>query len=89
MWIEVVDDRTLQVRTFLTVAQAGRIEVGRDAVVRQGDRTYAGRVDAIGAVADEETRLIPALVRVENTDRKLKIHTEATVDFLASHPSAL
>ena len=48
VWIEVVDDRALQVRTFLTVAQAGRVEVGRDVVVHQGDRTYAGRVDAIG-----------------------------------------
>ena len=89
VWIEVVDDRVLQVRTFLTVAQAGRVEVGREVVVHQGDRTYAGRVDAIGVLADERTHLIPALVRVENTDRKLKIHTEVTVDFLASAPSAL
>ena len=89
VWIEVVDDRVLQVRTFLTVAQAGRVEVGRNVVAHQGDRTYAGRVDAIGALADERTHLIPALVRAENTDRKLKIHTEVTVDFLASSPSAL
>ena len=81
VWVEVVDDRTLQVRVFLAVQQAERLAPGGVATVRQGARRYRGEILSIGALADKATHLIPVLVKVGNDDRLLRIHTEVDVDF--------
>lgn len=80
-WVEVIDDRVLQVRVLLPLAYLGRIRVGQPVTASQGGRTYRGEVGPVGIVADEKTQLVPALVRVENHDRLLKINTRVEVDF--------
>lgn len=81
LWVEVVDDRTLHIRAFLAIDQAERLTAGDNAIVRQSARTYPGKILSIGILADKATHLIPVLVRVDNDDRLLKLHTEVTVDF--------
>lgn len=81
-WVEVIDDRVLQVRVFLPVSVLDRIVVGRPAHVQQEGRHYPGTLAAVNIVADAETRRVPVLVRVENHDRALKINTLVTVDLV-------
>lgn len=81
VWVEVVDDRSLQARVLVPLERAERLAEGAKARVSQGRRSYDGRVLSVGAVADRPTRLIPVLVTVENHDRGLRINTEVTVDF--------
>lgn len=84
VWVEVIDDRVLQVRSFVCSKNAEALRPGGKATVRQANRTYVGEVLAIGAVADRVTHQIPILVTVSNHDRALKIYTEVSVDFVGS-----
>ena len=81
VWMEVIDDRVLQVRVFLTVLQHDQIRVGQPVSVSQDERRYRGEIDAINIVADETTHQVPVLVRVNNHDRSLKINTLVEVNF--------
>jgi hypothetical protein len=80
VWVEVVDDRTHQVRCFLPAACVAPLTTGVKATARQGDRIYEGEVASIGVVADRESHLIPLIVKVRNEDRLLKMNTEVVVD---------
>jgi len=78
-WVEVIDDRILNVRVHLPPDQTTRMAIGRAAEVHQDGRLYKGQVAAVGIVADEKTRLVPVLVEVQNVDRALKINTAVAV----------
>src|SRR5262249_2805062 len=68
VWVEVIDDRVLQVRSFLPVADLERIAVGKAVQVNQERRSYPGAVAAINIVADAATHRVPVLVKVANHD---------------------
>lgn len=81
-WVEVIDDRVLQIRLFLPVSALDCVVVGRTAAVAQEGREYPGTIVAVNIVADPVTHLVPVLVSVANHDRALKINTLVTVDLV-------
>ena len=78
-WIEVIDDRVLNVRSYISAGRTRLLAVGQEAVVHQEGRQYEGLVAGVGIVADARTRLVPILIEVQNADRGLKINTAVTV----------
>lgn len=79
-WVEVIDDRVLQVRAFARPDQVDLLRVDMEVSVLQRDRKYSGKILSIGAVAEKATELVPVLVLVENPDASLRINTTVVVD---------
>ena len=78
-WVEVIDDRILNVRIQMPAARSHNFAVGQAITVDQDGRDYEGKVACVGAVADAETHLVPVLIEVQNADRQLKINTMVTI----------
>jgi multidrug efflux pump subunit AcrA (membrane-fusion protein) len=76
---EVVDSSRLHVVVWLGVADAQRVALQQAAIIRACDATghsngqVAGKVQAIGEVADPQTGNLPVRILVENAGGKLKV----------------
>jgi RND family efflux transporter MFP subunit len=84
IWGEIVDLRELDVRCELTPEQADEVLLGRDVDVRAAAGEHplpAARVVFIGPVADPKTGLVPVLVRLSNSEERLRCGVPVTVRF--------
>jgi membrane fusion protein (multidrug efflux system) len=84
IWGEIVDLRELDVRCELTPEQADEVTLGRDAEVRAaaGEHALPGaRVVFIGPVADPKSGLVPVLIRLPNSEERLRCGIPVSVRF--------
>jgi multidrug resistance efflux pump len=87
VWGEIIDVRQLDVRCDLPPALLDGIRVGMDAQILPLDRAsggLSGKVVNVGIAADRTTGNVPVLVRVENTDEKLRCYIDVKVRFGSS-----
>jgi multidrug efflux pump subunit AcrA (membrane-fusion protein) len=84
IWGEIVDLRELDVRCELSPAQAEQIAVGQSAEVWVDGKTEAvgtGKVVFVGKVADRNSGFVPVVVRVANSQDKLRAEVAVKVRF--------
>jgi membrane fusion protein (multidrug efflux system) len=84
IWGEIVDLRELDVRCELTPEQADAVLLGRavEVCAAAGEHPLpAARVVFIGPVADPKTGLVPVLVRLPNSEERLRCGVPVTVRF--------
>jgi multidrug resistance efflux pump len=85
VWGEIIDIRQLDVRCDLPPDDLDGIRVGAAVQVipsKRGTVRMAGKVTSIGVAAERTTGLIPVLIRVENTDEKLRCYVDVKVRFV-------
>jgi RND family efflux transporter MFP subunit len=84
IWGEIVDLRELDVRCELSPAQAGQVAVGQSAEVRLDGKAEAagtGKVVFVGKVADRNNGFVPVVVRVANSQERLRAEVAVKVRF--------
>jgi multidrug efflux pump subunit AcrA (membrane-fusion protein) len=84
IWGEIVDVRELDVRCELSPAQAERVAVGQSAEVwldGKAEAAGAGKVVFIGKVADKNSGSVPVVVRVDNSQGRLRAEAGVKVRF--------
>ena len=85
VWGEIMDLRELDVRCELSQAQVEQIVMGQSAelwFVGKPEPVASGKVVFIGNAADRASGLIPVLVRVANTQQRLRAEIAVKVRFL-------
>jgi membrane fusion protein (multidrug efflux system) len=84
VWGEIVDLRELDVKCELTPQQADDVALGQPVETRAADRDGApsiGRLIFIAPVADQKSGLVPVLVRLRNSDQRLRCGVSVSVRF--------
>jgi RND family efflux transporter MFP subunit len=85
VWGEIVDLRELDVCCELTPQQADdAVALGQPVELRLGEKGRQlpeGRLVFVGSVADRKTGLVPVLVRLHNTDQRVRCGVPVTVRF--------
>ena len=84
IWGEIVDLRELDVRCELSPAQADQVAVGQSAEVWLDGKVEAagtGKVVFAGKVADRNSGLVPVVVRVGNSQERLRAEVAVQVRF--------
>ena len=84
IWGEIVDLRELDVRCELSPAQAEQIAVGQSAEVWVDGKAEAvgtGKVVFVGKVADRNSGFVPVVVRVANSQDRLRAEVAVKVRF--------
>ena len=84
IWGEIVDLRELDIRCELSPAQAEQVAVGQSAEVRLDGKAEAaatGKVVFVGKVADRNSGLVPVVVRVANSQDRLRAEVAVKVRF--------
>jgi len=84
IWGEIVDLRELDVRCELSPDQAERVAVGQSAEVRLNGNVEAagtGKVVFVGKVADRNSGSVPVVVRVGNSQGRLRAEVAVKVRF--------
>jgi RND family efflux transporter MFP subunit len=84
VWGEIVDLRELDVKCELTPQQADDVALGQPVEVRGADREGApsiGRLIFIAPVAEQKSGLVPVLVRLRNSDQRLRCGVSVSVRF--------
>jgi RND family efflux transporter MFP subunit len=84
VWGEIVDLRELDVKCELTPQQADDVALGQPVEVRAADREGApsiGRLIFIAPVAEQKSRLVPVLVRLRNSEQRLRCGVSVSVRF--------
>ena len=84
IWGEIVDVRELDVRCELSSAQAERVAVGQSAEVwldGKAEAAGAGKVVFVGKVADKNSGSVPVVVRVDNSQGRLRAEAAVKVRF--------
>ena len=84
IWGEIVDLRELDVRCELSPAQADQVAVGQSAEVWLDGKVEAagtGKVVFAGKVADRNSGLVPVVVRVGNSQERLRAAIAVKVRF--------
>jgi membrane fusion protein, multidrug efflux system len=74
-WGEIVDLQEIDVRCEMTLEQADRLAVGQPAGIsgaNQKDMLGTGHVVFMGITADEKTSLVPIVVRLPNSQGRLR-----------------
>jgi RND family efflux transporter MFP subunit len=86
IWGEIVDVRELDVRCDLSPAQAEQVAVGQSAEVWPDNKPEAaatGKVSFVGKVADRGSGSVPVVVRVDNSQDRLRAEVAVKVRFPA------
>ena len=86
IWGEIVDLRELDIRCELSPAQAEQVAVGQPAEVwldGKGKPAGTGKIGFIGKVADRNTGFIPVVVRMPNSQERLRAEIVVKVRFQA------
>ncbi len=73
VWVELVDDSKLFVRTTIAAEQEDAMKPGMVVRLKQRGREYAGKVVALLPVVESRTEAIPILLEVDNPERTLRI----------------
>jgi RND family efflux transporter MFP subunit len=84
IWGEIVDLRELDVKCELSPAQAEQIAIGQSAQVWLESRPEAaatGKVVFVGKVADRSSGFVPVMVRVDNSQGRLRAEVAVKVRF--------
>jgi membrane fusion protein, multidrug efflux system len=84
IWGEIVDLRELDIRCELSPAQAEQTAVGQSAEVWVDGKAEAvgtGKVVFVGKVADRNSGFVPVVVRVANSQDKLRAEVAVKVRF--------
>ena len=84
IWGEIVDLRELDIRCELSPVQAEQLAFGQSAEVwldGKMEATGTGKVVFIGKVADRNSGLIPVVVRVPNSQERLRAEVAVKVRF--------
>ena len=87
IWGEIVDLRELDVRCDLSQAQAEQVTVGQSAEIRfdgKADAAATGKVVSVGKLADRNTGLVPVVIRVPNSQERLRAEVTIKVRFQAA-----
>jgi HlyD family secretion protein len=91
VWGEILDLSEIDVRCDVTPDQADRVAVGQKAEVRyNGKQKIAGmgKVVQIGLAADLTSGLVPVVVRLENSEGKMRSGVLARVRFVEAKAPA-
>jgi RND family efflux transporter MFP subunit len=76
LWGEILDLREIDVRCEVSADQADGLAAGQPAEVRRpadnGATYLPGKITYVGVAADPRTGLVPVLVRLENSNSKLR-----------------
>ena len=84
VWGEILDLREIDVRCDVAVAQAERVALGQEAEIRRASsaqREEIGRVVSVGIAADSQTGLVPVLIRLANSQGRLRCGVPVQVRF--------
>jgi RND family efflux transporter MFP subunit len=86
IWGEIVDLRELDIRCELSAVQAEQVAVGQSAEVWLDGKVEAagtGKVVFVGKVADRNSGFVPVVVRVANSQERLRAEVAVKVRFQA------
>ncbi len=86
VWVELVDDSRLFVRSKISPDQEDGIRPGMPVRFTQRGRSYEGTVVTLLPVVDPETKQIQVLSEVRNPDRSLRIGSVLESDFVEATP---
>ena len=84
IWGEIVDLRELHIRCELSPVQAEQVAVGQSAEVWLDGKVEAagtGKVVFVGKVADRNSGFVPVVVRVANSQERLRAEVAVKVRF--------
>jgi RND family efflux transporter MFP subunit len=84
IWGEIVDLRELDVRCELSPVQAEQVAAGQPAEIRLDGKVEAagtGKVVFVGKVADRSSGFVPVVVRVANSQDRLRAEVAVKVRF--------